>query len=116
MARDYLPATIDQTAMPVRVEKWLVKGELRYRVVGVMWGGDEPTRALSIRFGAGEEYVPVDNVLGQARPATWGLWFHDWNPAAPGRYDITLQVGDKAIRTRRLDMEYYRRSVQIDEV
>src|SRR6185436_10905211 len=32
LARDYLPAEIDQAAMPVRVEEWNVGGRLAYRV------------------------------------------------------------------------------------
>lgn len=36
MARDFIPATMDQTGMPVRIEKWLVDGKLVYRVWGVL--------------------------------------------------------------------------------
>ena len=50
LARDYLPAEIDQAAMPVRVEEWRVGGRIAYRVLGLAWGGKRPTDALSIRM------------------------------------------------------------------
>lgn len=34
----------------------------------------------------------------------------------PGRYQIVLGVDDRAIRARRLDIFYYTREVEIDEV
>ena len=40
LARDFIPAFIDQAAMPVRVEKWSLGGQVVYRVVGLIWGGD----------------------------------------------------------------------------
>ncbi|MGH9198098.1 MAG: molybdopterin-dependent oxidoreductase, partial [Acidimicrobiia bacterium] len=45
LARDFKPATVDQAAMAVRIEKWLVDGKIVYRVVGIMWGGSKPTDA-----------------------------------------------------------------------
>ncbi len=39
LARDYRRAFIEQAAMPIRVEKWLVAGKTKYRVVGIAWGG-----------------------------------------------------------------------------
>ncbi len=53
-ARDFIAASIDTAAMPVRVEKWLAGGRLEYRITGIIWGGTMPTNALSIRFRSGE--------------------------------------------------------------
>jgi hypothetical protein len=39
-----------------------------------------------------------------------------WRPAAAGRYQIVLRVDDPKIRTRRLDIFFYIREIQIDEV
>jgi hypothetical protein len=50
LAREYQPATIDQAAMPVRIEKWLVDGRIRYQVAGILWGGSRPINVLEIRF------------------------------------------------------------------
>src|ERR1700730_5119470 len=39
LARDYKPATIEQAAMPTRIEKWLVGERIMYRLTGIAWGG-----------------------------------------------------------------------------
>jgi hypothetical protein len=44
------------------------------------------------------------------------VWSHVWRPDAAGRYRIVMAAADKNIRTRRLDLRYYTREVQIDEV
>jgi DMSO/TMAO reductase YedYZ molybdopterin-dependent catalytic subunit len=113
LARDYLPAEIDLAALPVRIEKWLVSGAIRYRVVGVQWGGTARTDKLEIRFGEGSwESICMTNVS----PAPWALWEHPWRPPATGVYAITLRTTDPSIRTRRLDTGYYLREVAIDQI
>jgi len=113
LARDYLPAEIDLAALPVRVEKWLVSGTIRYRVVGVQWGGAARTDKLEIRFGEGSwESICMTNVSA----APWALWEHPWRPPATGVYAITLRTTDPSIRTRRLDAGYYLREVAIDQI
>jgi DMSO/TMAO reductase YedYZ molybdopterin-dependent catalytic subunit len=116
LARDFAPAVIDTAAMPVRVEKWSGGGRIFYRVAGIVWGGSKPTNALSIRFKSGDVWTGVDDCPLPASTLTWSLWSHVWRPAAPGRYQIVLRVDDPAIRTRRLDIFFYVRDVQIDEV
>ena len=116
LARDFTPAVIDTAAMPIRVEKWLIEGRLAYRITGIIWGGDRPTNALSIRFRSGQPWVPVDDCPMPASTLTWSLWSHVWRPEAPGRYQIVLRVNDPAIRTRRLDIFFYVREIHIDEV
>lgn len=116
LARDYAPAVMDHAAMPVRVERWRVGRKQRYRVVGIMWGGDEPRRDLLIRFQDSEDYVPVSHCDGQGRNQTWGMWWHEWRPKKKDRYDITLRIADPSVQTRRLDREYYMRSVRITKV
>ena len=49
LAKDFLPARIDHAAMPIRVEKWHLDGKLKYRVVGLLWGGSESIQALAIQ-------------------------------------------------------------------
>lgn len=116
LARDYRPAVIDQAAMPVRIEKWRAGGVLTYRVVGIMWGGQRPSHALRIRFRDGDPWVPVDPSPRQTTNTTWTLWSHDWRPAGPGEYAITLKVDDPGIPQRRLDLGYYRRRTILTEV
>jgi hypothetical protein len=116
LARDFTPAIIDTAAMPVRVEKWRVGGRLEYRIVGIVWGGSKPTNALSIRFKTGQPWGRVDDCPLPASTLTWSMWTHTWRPDAPGRYQIVLRVDDPTIRTRRLDIFFYVREIQIDEV
>lgn len=114
-ARDFKPAEIDIAAMPIRVEKWRVSGQVVYRVVGIIWGGRHTTDALTIRFGKSGRSKPVER-LDHKTCSTWTLWSHLWRPDASGRYSIRLSVNDPAIRTRRLDRGQYTRRVEIDEV
>jgi DMSO/TMAO reductase YedYZ molybdopterin-dependent catalytic subunit len=116
LAREFIPALIDTAAMPVRVERWIEAGRIFYRVVGVMWGGRTPTDALSIRFRAGAPWMRVEHCPMPSTTDTWSVWIHTWRPTEPGRYDIVLRVDDPRIRTRRLDIFFYARSVQIDEI
>ncbi len=114
-ARNFKPATVDVVAMPVRVEGWRVDGRLVYRAVGILWGGDEPTRALVIRFNPDTDYVPVQD-YDQQTNATWTIWSHTWRPSKPGRYEIRLQVDDPDVRKRHLDNGFYTRTVDIPVV
>jgi len=116
LAKDFTPAVIDTAAMPVRVEKWIANGRAEYRIAGIIWGGATPANALSIRFRSGQAWTRVDTCPLPASTQTWSLWSHTWRPSEPGRYQIVLRVDDPAIRTRRLDIFFYVREIQIDEV
>ena len=115
LAREYQPATIDQVAMPVRIEKWLVGGRIIYRVAGILWGGSRPINVLEIRFNPDEDYVRVDHVQ-QTSNDPWSFWSHDWTPTHTGTYLIRLRVKDPLVPTRRLDSGHYVRSVEITEI
>ena len=115
-AREFIPATIDTAAMPIRVDKWIVNGRPEYRITGIVWGGTTPTSALSIRFRSGGAWTRVDDCPLPESTLTWSLWTHTWRPTELGRYQIVLRVDDPTIRTRRLDVFFYVREVQIDEV
>jgi len=115
LARDYQPASIDQSAMPIKVAKWLVEGKINYRVVGILWGGSRPVNVLEIRFNPEEDYVPVDS-FRQTANDPWSFWTHAWTPKTTGTYMIRLRVKDPSVTTKRLDSGYYVRSVEITEV
>ncbi len=115
-ARDFVPATIDTAAIPVRVEKWRVNGRLEYRITGIIWGGSIPTNALSIRFKSSGPWTRVEHCPLPQSTLTWSLWTYTWRPDAPGRYEMVLRVDDSSIRTRRLDLFFYVREITIDEV
>jgi DMSO/TMAO reductase YedYZ molybdopterin-dependent catalytic subunit len=115
-ARDFVPATIDTAAMPVRADEWIVNGHPEYHITGIVWGGSKPTNALSIRFRSGGPWTRVESCPMPESTLTWSLWAHTWRPTEPGHYQIVLRVDDPTIRTRRLDVFFYVREIQIDEV
>jgi len=116
LARQYEAPVIDLAATPVRVEKRRVNGRLEYRIVGIVWGGEQPIDRLAIRFNAGE----APNSFAVCPPPrthrTWSLWEYRWRPTSPGVYNIALKAADPSIRTRRLDSSFYVRRVVIDEI
>jgi DMSO/TMAO reductase YedYZ molybdopterin-dependent catalytic subunit len=114
-AREYKPAIIEPAAMPIRIEKWAVDGKIRYRVVGIAWGGSVAVKRLEIRFNPEEEYAAVDDFQGAANDP-WSFWTHSWAPKQPGTYMIRLRVADPRVMARRLEAGYYMRSVEISEV
>ena len=115
LAKDFLPARIEHAAMPIRVEKWLVGEKLRYRVVGLLWGGNQPVTRLGIRFHPEEEFVPVDS-LPTPQKTPWSLWSHLWEPRERGTYSIRLAILEPELHPKRLDAGYYARSVAIAEI
>jgi DMSO/TMAO reductase YedYZ molybdopterin-dependent catalytic subunit len=115
LAREFSPAVIDVAAVPIRIEQWTVDGRPLYRIIGIVWGGSTPARTLQIRFRTGGPWMDVSGYRPPDSTAMWGLWSHQWRPTEPGRYDIVLRTNDPAIRTRRLDLFFYVRSVDISE-
>jgi DMSO/TMAO reductase YedYZ molybdopterin-dependent catalytic subunit len=116
LAREFRPATIDPAALPMRVERLSdAGGRISYRIVGIVWGGRTPVRHLSIRLNADLAFAPVEEI-GRGDEWTWALWSHRFPPPAPGRYRIELVVKDPAVRTRRLDMGFYAREIDIASV
>ncbi len=112
LAKDYIPPVIDFAALPIRIEQWLVRDKIAYLVAGLAWGGTKAPDPLLIRFKGKTEYVPVKSF--QRDPAEpWSLWSHVWQDPQPGKYRIQLQARDRTIPTRRLDVGYYARKVQI---
>ena len=112
LAVDYRPARLDQTAMPVRVERWLIDGQPVYRCIGVMWGGAAPTDRLQLRLGNGA-WEDVSVCPPHTQNATWTLWTHAWPSPPPGRHRILLRIDDPSIATTRLDRRYYLREIDI---
>ena len=115
LAREYKPATVGTAAMPIRVEKWVVEEKIKYRVVGIVWGGSSAVKDLQIRFNPEEDYVPVGNLEPMAGNP-WSFWTHAWAPRQTGTYMIRLRVKDAGVIARRLDLGYYMRSVEITEI
>jgi len=114
-AREYKPALIEQAAMPIRIEKWVVGDKIRYRVVGIAWGGSTPVKNLQIRFNPEEEYVAVDD-FEHTTNDSWNFWTHTWMPKQTGTYMLRLRVADPGVAARRLEAGYYMRTVEISEI
>lgn len=110
LARDYQPARIDQTAMPVRVEAWRRGGERFVRVIGLAWGGVRPTDALSLQMAPDLPYERV-RLFEPMTNATWSWWSHDFTPQRAGLHAMRLRIDDRTIVTRRLDSGFYVRAV-----
>ncbi len=113
LARDYRAALADQAAMPVRIEQWRVGGATRYRVVGIVWGGQKVFDRPTLRFNPGEPFVPVHVCPAMKHNQPWTLWSYVWNPPGPGRYRMRARIDDWSIPTRRLDQGWYDRVIEI---
>jgi DMSO/TMAO reductase YedYZ molybdopterin-dependent catalytic subunit len=128
LARDYRPATIDQVALPVRVEAWRLDGKLAYRVIGITWGGPKRTDKLLIRFvhGNAPKYGPVQFCQTTTSSPAYGIWCHRWQPQRRGAHWIEMRLGDPKIRARKMSVSsqiarekyvtYHARLVQIPEI
>ncbi len=113
LASDYRPALADQAAMPIRVEQWQVDGDTCYRVIGILWGGQQPVERLTLRFNPGEKYLPMTICPAMRYNQPWTLWSHVWHPPAPGDYKMRARIDDHDIYTNRLNLGWYDRSVDI---
>lgn len=115
LARDYRPAAMQQAAMPIRVEKWRDRdGQLVYRVMGILWGGEAPTDRLV--FAPGLDQFPVEVCPPMTQNQTWTTWQTAWRPEATGEHILRMEIDDPSIPTIRLDANYYARQLVVDEV
>jgi DMSO/TMAO reductase YedYZ molybdopterin-dependent catalytic subunit len=113
LARDYQPATIGSAAMPVRIEKWRIDGNIRYQITGIRWGPGS-SAMCEIRFGPEEEFIPVDRV--EAVDDAWSFWTYEWIPKRRGEFTIRLRLKGEKLDNRKLDSGYYDRSLEIAEI
>jgi hypothetical protein len=102
LVRDFKPATIDQAAMPTRIEKWLLDERIMYRLTGILWGGSRPVNTLEIRFNPEQDYVPVESVQQKANDP-WSFWTHSGSPKQPGTYLMRLRIKNPQIAATRLN-------------
>ncbi|MGB7728731.1 MAG: molybdopterin-dependent oxidoreductase [Candidatus Acidiferrum sp.] len=112
LAQDYRPALIDLAAMPIRVEKWFVRGKIKFRVEGIQWGGSSPIEGLEIRFNPDENFVPVEEFQSSATDQ-WRFWSQVWTPQASGKYFIRLRPKSPNPTAQRLNSGYYERIIEI---
>jgi DMSO/TMAO reductase YedYZ molybdopterin-dependent catalytic subunit len=112
LASDFLPASIDRAAMPIRIEKWRIQSTLVHRIIGISWGQNFSDENLAIRFLEKQAYTPVKE-YEHIKDSSWSFWAFDWQPQEPGLYNIQLCVNKQSTQTRRLDQGYYNRSVLV---
>jgi DMSO/TMAO reductase YedYZ molybdopterin-dependent catalytic subunit len=115
LARDYAPASIDHAAIPVRIEKWRVRGKLKYRITGILWGGSQLVKTLQIRFRPDQDFFPVD-ISRHTANDPWTIWTYAWSPLESGLYTIRMAVTEPVVQTRKLASGYYDRSVEMSEL
>jgi DMSO/TMAO reductase YedYZ molybdopterin-dependent catalytic subunit len=125
LARNYRPATIDQVAVPVRVEAWKLNGKIEYRVLGITWGGPNRTDKLLIRFlhGNTPKFEPVQFCQSKTSCPAYGIWCHRWQPKRRGGYWVEMRLGDRKVRARKMNtptpitrdqsVSYHARSVNV---
>lgn len=117
LAKDWRAATQDVAAMPVRVERWTIDGQITFKVVGIIWGGFESVQdKLLVRFARQGEFppfAPVDVCPDHTQNNFWTLWEHQWTPSAEGDYEISLKVSDTEVPTIRLDIGFYNRVIRV---
>lgn len=111
LAREYQPAAIDAAALPVRVERWRVRGETALRVVGIVWGGDGRERDLSIRIDPGGRWEPVALPAAE-RGRAWQVWEHVWRPRRSGSHVIRCRFDDRIIQ-RRQTAGFHDRTIEL---
>lgn len=110
LARDFAPANLQVAAMPIRVERWLIDGELVHRVVGIVWGGSELVNDFEIRVGSAN-YVPFRLCPARDNTRNWSLWSYTHRATEWGPLPIVLRATDASVPQRRLDTQYYLRVV-----
>lgn len=115
-AKEYAPALTGPAALPVRVEKWVRGEKIRYRMVGIAWGGSHRIGALQIRFSPLKRFEMVSEFRPKQTTDPWNIWTHAWFPPAPGDYQIRMAIPDSPVPARKLEMGLYDRTVHIGEV
>jgi hypothetical protein len=119
LAKDYKAATIDQTALPVRVEQWRVNGKIIYRIVGITWGGPNRSEKLKIRLSAAggmSAFSPVDFCKAQTSNSQYGIWTFAFTAHRKGYCRIHVQVADPNVPAHRVNRGEYDRGVVIPDV
>ncbi len=114
LARDFRRAAMQAAAMPVRVEKWRIDDRISYRVLGILWGGEDPTDKLMISFDGQES--PVDICPPTKNVNQWSVWVHRFDPTSTGEVLVTHRVDDASVDQIRLDMGWYDRTFTVDEI
>ena len=114
LAREYQPAAMCATAMPVRIEKWIINGRIRYRVSGIRWGTRSNPK-IEIRFDPAKPFSRLENI-GSPADGGWAFWSYDWAPDRTGAITIRMRLTGVNLDTRKLNSGYYDRSAEINEI
>lgn len=113
LAREYAPARIGLSALPVRLESFS-DGKDR-RLIGLAWGGVRAEEVLQIQTGD-LDWQDTEVLARRGNSWGWSLWSHTWKPRSAGIFQVTLRPKDPATRATRLRSGYYARAIRIDRV
>ncbi len=114
LAADFKPATMDQAAMPIRIERWRVEGRVRHRIVGIMWGGYRPSGALTIQIGE-RDFERVAVCPPQTQNRSFTLWAHPFDAPGSGSYGVRMRIDDASTPQKRLESDFYYREFIVDD-
>jgi DMSO/TMAO reductase YedYZ molybdopterin-dependent catalytic subunit len=115
LAREYRPARMMLSALPIRLEKKEESGRVSWTLVGLTWGGESADADVLIQTGDGV-WRDVEVLARRETPFGWTYWSYAWKPPGTGIYRVRLRPKDPAVRSLRLEEGYYARDCRIDEV
>lgn len=113
LARDYRPARMGLSALPIRLERVRADGAATWRLAGLTWGGDGAGDDVQIQTGD-NAWKDVEVLARRKDAYGWTHWTHAWKPPGPGIYRVTLRPKDPGVRSPRLRAGYYARDCRID--
>lgn len=114
LAKDFRPARMGLSALPVRIEKSRDAGGIQWRLLGLTWGGDAAGEDVQIQTGD-MAWKDVDVLARRETAFGWTWWSYSWRPPQPGIYTVTLRPKDPVTRSIRLRDGYYARDCRIDQ-
>ncbi len=116
---EHLRPHIDQSMTAIKVEKWEVEGQIAFRIVGLMWGGEELRPDLTVElyrdgfFKNGPDItLSVDHVIGETSDAFTLWWSEFWQPPRRGKYVLQPRINDPHVQARRVRDGYYDRGIR----
>lgn len=109
LARDYVPAAAQCSAVAVRVEEWEVDGHRVFRVFGVTWGGQ--TRPDALHLWMDDDDLGPVTLCDPGDVATWAWWHAELPHRATG--SVTLRLTAVGVPALRLDNRHYARVVDL---
>jgi DMSO/TMAO reductase YedYZ molybdopterin-dependent catalytic subunit len=113
LAREYRPARMGLSAMPIRLEKRIIGMDASWDMLGLTWGGHAAGEDVEIQTGD-LQWKDVQVISRRKDAFGWTVWKHGWKPPGPGIYRVTLRPKNTGTVSPRLQSGYYARDCRID--